>query len=374
MKFCISQKEFNQSLGFVSRAVAVRSTDNIHKGILLSVKSGILTLTASDTHFTIEKKLPVTDSEDGSVVLMAGLLTDIIRKLPDGEIFVSLKEEYEDSMIVTIKNDFSRFKMVGMPSDAFPIPEDVTGSTRKIIINKHHFRDMIRKTSFAASLDESRGVIVGVLIELLNGNITLAALDGFRMAVAREESENKEDQEVIIPAKILNDIGNLIGDTEEGGENLELHIDEREAVIRTEDSRIIIQLIQGQFIRYRDILPNDFRTTVTVDRKMLTDSIERASLFAKDGKHRLIKISITDDNIEISSRSEAGTVHENIPVKKNGDDIQIGLNARYILDGLKVIQEEEIVLKLNSNVMPCILEPLQNQNFTYLILPVRIQA
>lgn len=374
MKFCITQKEFNQSLGFVSRAVAVRSTDNIHKGILLTVKDHILTLTASDTHFTIEKKVPVTDSEDGSVVLMAGLLTDIIRKLPDGEILVSLTQENEDSMVATIKNDYSRFRMIGMSPDSFPLPDDTTGSTRKIIINRHHFRDMIRKTSFAASLDESRGVIVGVLIELLNGNISLAALDGFRMAVAREESRNEEDQEVIIPAKILNDIGNLIGDTDDGEEDIELTIDEREAVIRTEDSRIIIQLIQGQFIRYRDILPNDFRTTVTIDRKMLTDSIERASLFAKDGKHRLIKISITDDNVEISSRSEAGTVNENIPAKKSGDDIQIGLNARYVLDGLKVIQEEEVVLKLNSNVMPCILEPLQNHNYTYLILPVRIQA
>ena len=370
MKFKTSQSELNKALNFVSKAVTTRSTMPILKGILLKVTDdGKLTLTASDMEFSIEKTILVSDAEEGTIVLPARLFADIIRKLPNETVNISSGDFYN----VIIRTTSSEFRIVGMAADEFPeigtISED-----KKISINKEIFREMIRKTSFAASVDESRGVIVGVLIEIHDGNINMAALDGFRMSVASEKTDITDDTDIIIAARILNEISKIISESDNENENIELVLDKQKAVIVTEDSRIILRIIDGVFLKYRDLLPKSFTTEVNTDRNMLTDSIERASLFAKEGRNNLIKISVKGDNLQITSKSEAGDVNENIPVKKNGSDIEIGFNSKYLLDGLKAIRSDDIVLKFNTNVTPCILEPVGDENFTYLLLPVRIMA
>ena len=340
MKFKTSQSELNKALNFVSKAVTTRSTMPILKGILLKVTDdGKLTLTASDMEFSIEKTILVSDAEEGMIVLPARLFADIIRKLPNETVNISSGDFYN-----------------------------------VISINKEIFREMIRKTSFAASVDESRGVIVGVLIEIHDGNINMAALDGFRMSVASEKTDITDDTDIIIAARILNEISKIISESDNENENIELVLDKQKAVIVTDDSRIILRIIDGVFLKYRDLLPKSFTTEVNAEKNMLTDSIERASLFAKEGRNNLIKISVKGDNLQITSKSEAGDVNENIPVKKNGSDIEIGFNSKYLLDGLKAIRSDDIVLKFNTNVTPCILEPVGDENFTYLLLPVRIMA
>lgn len=370
MKFKIAQPELNKALNFVSKAVTSRSTMPVLKGILMKVTSeGKLIMTASDMDLSIEKTMQVTDFEEGAVVLPAKLFTDVIRKLPDENITVTLGD-YNN---VSIKTSLSEFKIIGMMPDEFPEIGTVN-ETRKIKINRDTFREMIRKTSFAASIDESKGVIVGVLMEMREGTINMAALDGFRMAVSTEVSANDQNTDIIISARILNEISKIISENDDDVEDIELIMDDKKAVIFTSDSRIILRMMDGNFLKYRDLLPKAFKTTVNIDKNLLINSIERASLFAKEGRNNLIKLSITENNLQITSKSEAGTVDENIPVKKNGDDIEIGFNSKYLLDGIKVIKEDNIVMNFNTNVTPCIIEPLGENNFTYLLLPVRIMA
>lgn len=370
MKFKIPQPELNKALNFVSKAVTSRSTMPVLKGILMRVTSeGKLIMTASDMDLSIEKTVNVTEAEEGSVVLPAKLFTDVIRKLPDENITVTLGD-YNN---VSIKTALSEFKIIGMMADEFPEIGTVN-ETRKIKINRDLFREMIRKTSFAASVDESKGVIVGVLMEMRQGSINMAALDGFRMAVTSEASDNDQETDIIISARILNEIGKIISESDQDDEDIELIMDDKKAVIFTTDSRIILRMMDGKFLKYRDLLPKEFKTTVNVDKNLLINSIERASLFAKEGRNNLIKLSVRDGNIQITSKSEAGTVDENIPAKKNGDDIEIGFNSKYLLDGIKVIKEDNLVLNFNTNVTPCIIEPLDGNDFTYLLLPVRIMA
>lgn len=368
MKFKTSQPELNRALTFVSRAVTTRSTMPILKGILLKADSdGTLTMTASDMDLSIEKKISVSVSEPGDIVLPAKLFTDIIRKLPSEDVEVALEEHSS----VSIRTSLSEFRIVGMPADEFPDIGTVS-ENRRIAVNRDVFREMIRKTSFAASIDESKGVIVGVLIEMRDGCITMAALDGFRMAVASEKTDNDQTTDIIISARILNEINKILSEGGEEDEKVELILDEKKAVIFTEDSRIILRMIEGKFLKYRDLLPSDFRTTVHIDKNLLTDSIERASLLAKEGRNNLIRLSFTDDHLHITSKSEAGNVDEDIPVRKEGEDLEIGFNSKYLLDGLKAIREDDIIMQLNTNVSPCIIRPLQEENYTYLILPVRI--
>ncbi len=368
MKFKTSQQELNRALTFVSRAVTARSTMPILKGILLAAdESGALTMTASDMDLSIEKKIGVSVSEPGAVVLPAKLFTDIVRKLPSEDVEITLGEHNN----VLIRTSLSEFQIIGMPADEFPDIGTVS-ENRKITVDREVFREMIRETSFAASVDESKGVIVGVLIEMRDGFITMAALDGFRMAVASEKTENDQNTDIIISARILNEINKILSEGGEEDEKVELILDEKKAVIFTEDSRIILRMIEGKFLKYRDLIPSEFKTTVHADKTLLTDSIERASLLAKEGRNNLIRLSFTEDRLHITSKSEAGNVDEEIPIRKEGDDLEIGFNSKYLLDGLKAIREDDIVIYLNTNVSPCIIRPLQEENYTYLILPVRI--
>ena len=371
MKFTTTQQELNKALAFVSKAVTVRSTMPVLKGILLSADdNGMLTMTASDMDLSIEKKMPVNVSEPGSTVLPARLFGDIIRKLPQENIEISL----EDYRNVSIRTSLSEFKIVGMPADEFPDIGTVE-ENRKISLNREIFKDMIRKTSFAASIDESKGVIVGVLIEMKDGKVNMAALDGFRMAVATEETSSAPSDDIIISARILNEINKILSDSDDDeNENVELILDDKKAVILTEDSRIILRMIEGKFLKYRDLIPAEFKTVVHADRNLLISSIERASLLAKEGRNNLIRLSFADDSLHIMSKSEAGNVNENIPVKIDGENIEIGFNSKYLIDGLKVMKEDDIIICLNTNISPCIIRPAESENFTYLILPVRIMS
>lgn len=370
MKFKISQSELNKALNFVSKAVTSRSTMPILKGILLNVTDdGKLTMTASDMELSIEKTIDATDTEEGSIVLPARLFTDIVRKLPNETINISSG----NLSTVIINTASSEFKIVGMPADEFP-PIGTVGENQKITVNKEIFREMIRKTSFAASIDKSKGVITGVLIEMRDGSINMAALDGFRMSVSSESTDNDQETDLIISARILNEIGKIIAESDDDSENIELILDNKKAVIVSEGSRIILRIMEGTFLKYRDLLPKHFKTTVHADRAMLADSIERASLFAKEGRNNLIKISLTDDDLQITSKSDAGNVNEHIPVKMDGNDLEIGFNSKYLLDGLKAIKSDDIIMKFNTNITPCVIEPVGDENFVYLILPVRIMA
>ena len=370
MKFKTSQSELNKALNFVSKAVTTRSTMPILKGILLNVTSeGKLVLTASDMELSIEKTIPVTDFEEGSIVLPARLFSDIIRKLPNETVSIEQKEFSN----VAISTFSSEFNIVGMSPEEFPELGTVN-ETDKISINREFFKEMIRKTSFAASIDESKGVIVGVLIEVREGSLNMAALDGFRMAVASEKTSNDKEKDIIIAARILNEINKIISETDQDQEFIDLILDNKKAVITTEDSRIILRIIEGTFLQYNSLIPAEFKTTVNISRSMLIESVERASLFAKEGRNNLIKISVGENEVKINSKSEAGNVNESIPAKRDGNDIEIGFNSKYLIEGLKVIRDENIVMKFNESINPCIIEPAGEEEFVYMILPVRLMA
>ena len=210
MKFSCSQQVLTKAFNIVSKAVTSRTTIPILKGILLRVsEDGILTMSASDLDLTIEKKLEVEGAEAGEVVVQAKLFGDIIRKLPNSMIHVS---EQNTNLLIQCAN--SEFNIVGFAADEFPNIKDNEEITDKIVFERDLLNDMIKKTSFAASIDETRGVITGVLVEMKEEELHMVALDGFRMAVAREKIRNAKDKDIIIPAKILNEISKILSESE----------------------------------------------------------------------------------------------------------------------------------------------------------------
>lgn len=368
MKFICNQQKLTKALNIVSKAVTSRTTIPILKGILLKVSDdGKLTLAASDLDITIEEKIDVETIQEGSVVVMSRLFSDIIRKLPNEEISI---EKLEDNIIIKCAN--SEFSIVGLPADEFPSINNQEQSENYISFNKNILKEMIKKTSFAASVDESKGVITGALIELANNEINMVAIDGYRMAITREKMNTSKEETVIISAKILNEINKIISETDEEDESLKLLINEKKAVFLFNSIKVVLKLIDGEFIKYKDILPKENKIKVKIRKSDFMNSIERASLLSKEGKNNLIKISIEEKSLIITSKSEEGNVKEEVSIEKDGENIEIGFNAKYLLDVLKVIDDEEIIMLFNTAITPCLIEPLENNKFEYLVLPVRI--
>jgi len=368
MKFTCNQQALSKALTIVSKAVTSRSTLPILKGILIKATlDGNLILSASDLDIAIEKKMSgINVEEEGSAVVSAKLFTDIIRKLSDEEVIFELKEGNN----VNIKNSMSEFSIVGLSPDEFPEIGEIEEED-KIVFSKDLLKDMIRKTSFSASIDEAKGIIVGELIEFEENYTNMTAIDGFRMAVVREEVKNEKKQNIIIPAKILNDINKILSDIE-NEEEITIVLSKKKAIFLCENVKIVLRLLEGEFIKYKDILPKENKCRVIINKALFYESMERASILSREGKNNLIKFIINENLLTITSRSEEGNVKEEISVNKEGNDIEIGFNSKFVLDVLKVIDDEEIALEMVSSIKPCVIKPVSGKNFEYLILPVRI--
>lgn len=367
MKFTCSQQLLSKALNTVSKAVTTRTTIPILKGILIEAsKDNTIRLMASDLDLSIEKRLEAPVYEEGEVVVSARLFSDIIRKLPNETIEVEVDEKNS----VTIRCLSSEFVIVGMQAEEFPNIGETKGEDQ-IVINADLLKDMIRKTSFSASIDESKGIIVGVLIEMEEEALHMVALDGFRMAVAKEAIKNEKKKKIIVSARILNEINKIISESDHEKE-ISLFLEEKKAVILVGDTKIVLRLLEGDFIKYRDIIPKEHKSRVILKREEFLESIERASLLAKEGKNNLIRLSIVRDKIIITSRSEEGNVKEELFIDKNGEDLEIGFNSKYLLDVLKAVSEEEIAMEFNNSVTPCLIKPVEGEQYLYLVLPVRI--
>ena len=367
MKFVCSQSVLAKAVGTVSRAVSVKTTMPVLKGILLSVKDDVLTLTSSNLDLSLETTLDVQASEEGAAVVNARLFGDIIRKLPNAMV----KAELDKAGNLNISCLGSEFSLVSLPAEDFP-SIGIVEADESLSIGREMLAGLIEKTSFAASIDEKKGVLVGCLLKLTKDHIEMAALDGFRLAVAREAVISDKEKSVIIPARSLSEISKVL--SESVCDDVLLVTDSRKAEIRCDSTRIIARLLEGEFIKYADIIPKSYKTKLTVNRSELMSSIERASLLAKEGKNNLIKLSVGSGSVLINSRSEEGNVNEAVDAEIEGDDIVIGFNSKYINDALKVCGDEEVSIEMTSPVSASLIKPVEGDRYTYLVLPVRINA
>lgn len=368
MKFTCSQQTLAKALNTVSKAVSTRTTLPILKGILLEAKAdGTLILTASDLEISIQKKVEAEVQQEGSVVVISKLFGDIIRKLPNEDISI---EETEDNNIL-IKTNSSEFTVMSLPVDEFPKIGEKEENTEALVFNRDIFKDMVRKTSFAASIDESKGILVGILTEINEESINMVSLDGFRLALAKEKMKSVNKRKFIISAKIMNEISKIVSD-DDSDSDINILLGEKKSVFNIGNTEVVLRLMEGEFIKYRDIIPTDGTIKVIIGKEILLESIERASLLAKEGKNNLIKMTLKNDLLTVTSRSEEGNVKEQIVMEKTGEDLEIGFNSKFVIDVLKVIDDEEISMIFKTGTSPCVVRPVEGDAYEYLILPVRI--
>jgi len=368
MKFTCSQQKLSKALNIVSKAVSTRTTLPVLKGILLEAKEdGTLILTASDLEISIQKKIDADVEVPGSAVVISKLFGDIIRKLPNEEIIIEKKEENS----IVIKTNSSEFTVISLPVDEFPKIGEKDPAAETLSFDRKIFIDMVKKTGFAASIDEAKGILVGILTEINKESVNMVALDGFRLALAKENMTSSDENKFIISAKIMNEISKIVID-DDNEADINITLGQKKAAFNIGSTEVVLRLMEGEFIRYRDIIPKDSTINVIVGRDILLESIERASLLAKEGKNNLIKMSMKNNLLTITSRSEEGNVKEEIIVEKTGDDLEIGFNSKFVIDVLKVIDDDEISMNFKTGTSPCVVKPVTGDRYEYLILPVRI--
>ena len=366
MKFTCTQLALAKAINTVSKAVSVRTTIPVLKGILMKVEDGRLTLSASDLEISIETSIDVQAEENGVTAVSAKLFGDIIRKLPNSIVTVST-----ESGKLNINCLGSAFSIVCLQADEFPVIGGV-GSKEFIEIKKDDLSDLIKKSAFAASIDDKKGILMGCLMNLTPGKVEMVALDGFRMAVIRKEIASSADKRIIVPARILTEISKILAE-DDGSDTVSLAIEEKKLEVLTEDTRVIARLLEGEFIKYNEIIPVSYKTRIIVGREDMLSSIERASLLvSKDSKNNLVRINISSSGVDISSRSDEGNVNEHVGADVEGDDLVIGFNSKYLLDVLKAVSDDEVAFEMGTSVSSCLIKPVEGGEYTFLVLPVRI--
>ena len=230
---------------------------------------------------------------------------------------------------------------------------------------------MIKQTVFAISQDQTKPVLMGELLEIVDGDVSLVAIDGYRLAVRSCSVENlNANAKVIIPGKTLSDVNSLLSTEEQ----VQIGFDEKNAIFIINETKIITRLLDGEFIEYKKLLPREHNTRIKLNTRSLLDSIERASLLSQSERNNLIKLSIRDNSMAITSNTEKGNVYEEVELQLEGDYLDIAFNSRYLLEGLKNIESEEIFIEFTTNVNPCIIKPVDGIKYIYLLLPVRIAS
>lgn len=368
MIFICQKQQLLDSILIVQKAITGKPALSVLEGIYLEANpDNTLTLIGSDKDMSIKTiaDTEVETVEAGKIVIDSRMFGEIIKSMPNSNIKIQTTE----NQILRITCEKSVFDLAYMNADEFPKLPEIENDL-KVTISQNVLKNMIRGTLFAVAKEETRPIFQGILFELKNNALNLVALDGYRLAVKTEFLEEDKDIEAIIPGKNLSEVSKILADTDE---TVEITFTKNHILFNLENTQIISTLLEGKFINYNSLIPDEHRLVITADRVKLLNAIERASLMGKEGNTNLVKFDVINSNLIISSNSQIGKVREELTIDlEEGSEIQIAFNSKYMVDVLKNLDREEVVLKMSSSISPCVLEEKNNNTSQYLVLPVRL--
>ncbi len=366
MKIYCATREFEKALNITSQALAVRTTSQILEGVLIEVDDGKMTLTGTDTNMTIETAIAVMGKERAAFVIPARFVLSVISKESEEEIMLEY-DEIKGKM--KIKTATSTADVACLSADDFPkIKPSLDGEY--ISIEKEKIKRMIDKTAFSANAGETNAILSGILVKLKEGNFRMVALDSFRMAIYNEHVESAGEFEAIIPATMLKTVARII---DKGDGEAKIYKGDNKIIIEIEDTKMILNTMNGNFLDYERIIDKEFKIKIRAERQKLLNGIDKATPFVSIKNNNLVKLSVEEDIIDLSCVSDQGSMEEKIEIIKDGEDITIGFNAKYMMEALKVIEDEEILIFMNGRGKAGIIKPLKGDKYLYMILPVMLK-
>ena len=376
MKLSCLQENLNRGLNIVGRAVATRTTLPITNNVLLATDDGRLKLVATNLEMAISCWIGAKIEEEGAITVPARLLTEFVSSLPSDTIDVQLSPQTK-----TLGLKCARFeaRISGVDAKEFPpIPSVDDGIATKVEVEA--LRQGINQVIFAAATEESRPVLTGICTQFEGDTLTLAAADGFRLAVYKLPIADPVSQktEVIIPARTLAELNRLVADQEEAVD-ITLNPNKSQVLFRLKNMELVSQLVQGTFPNYSQLIPQSYNTRVIVSVAEFLRATKTASIFARDGSG-IVRLMITPGSeknpgkISISARSEEiGDDVGEIDATVEGDDAKIAFNGKYLTDVLSVLHEAQVALETTNPSSPGLIRPVGVDNYTHVVMPMFVQ-
>ncbi|GIO93581.1 DNA polymerase III subunit beta [Paenibacillus lactis] len=377
MKISILKNVLNESIQHVSKAISSRTTIPILSGIKLDVTYSGVTLTASDTDISIQSFIPSEDEKQtivqverpGSVVLPAKFFVEIIKKLPSQEIHMEVKDQFQ----TFISAGATEIQMVGLDPDEFPVLPNIEGS-QTISLPGDLLKNMIKQTVFSISTHETTPILTGVLWSLNNNELKFTATDRHRLATRSANIEGVDDisfNNVVIAGKTLNELSKIIPDQ---NTLVDIVVADNQVLFKIDRVLFYSRILDGIYPDTSRIIPTTHKTELVLDTKKLSESIDRAYLLSREEKTNIVLLQTMENGgIEISSSSsELGKVREELDlIEFKGDPLRISFNSKYMLDVLKVVESEQLMIAFMGVMSPIILKPLDDSKSQYIILPYR---
>lgn len=367
MKITCQKSDLLSSVNIALRAVPAKSTMPILECIAIDVTDSFIKFTTNDMELGIETIVKGTVQETGSIAINAKILSDIIRKLPDSEICIETDAKY----MVTITCGKSKFSIPAKVSDEFPsLP--VIEKREAMILSQYTLKDLIRQTVFSISDSENNKIMTGELFEIENNSLRVVSLDGHRISVRRVALKDSfKNTKVIVPGKTLIEISKILSG--EISDEVRIYFTDRHIIFEFDDTMVLSRLIEGEYYKINQMLSGDYDTKITINKKEFLDSIDRATLLVKESEKKPLIINIEEGKMELEMTSNIGSMDESIDIIKEGSDILIGFNPKFLMDALRVIDDEEVTVYMTNPKAPCFIKD-KEESYIYLILPVNFNA
>ena len=370
MKIVCYKDKILKAINSVVKGVASKTTMPILEGILIQTNDNEIKLTTYDLEIGIEYIMECEVKEQGNTVVNAIMFSEIIRKLPDTEIHISLNEK----KLLEIECEGSLYKLATMNPEEFPeLPKiEIENS---IEVEQNVLKNMIRKTIFAVSTEESRPIFTGCLFEIENNKLSLVAVDGFRLALRSIFLNNQtNDFSAVIPGKTLNEVNKIISDS---FEKIKIGISKNQALFEMDNCKIVTRILEGEFLNYKKVIPENWETRIKVNKNNIQDSFERISLISSSSlekeKKYPVKVNVDIGKVKISCTNQTGEAKEELFISTEGKNLEAGFNPKYFLDSLKAIDDEEVFIEFGTNISPCLIKSIENKDYIYMILPIRLK-
>lgn len=365
MKIICTKSKLLQGVNIVSKAVPSKTTMAILECILIDASTNEIKLTANDMELGIETKVEGEILTKGTVAIDAKIFSEIVRKLPDNEVTI----ETDDDFRITITCEKAIFTISGKSGEDFSYLPYIE-KDKFIYISQFNLKEVVRQTIFSIADNDSNKIMAGELFEITGNELKVVSLDGHRISIRKIELKDSFDNiKVIVPGKTLSEISKILT----GGIDDEVRIffTSNHIVFEFDDTIVVSRLIEGEYFKINQMLSSDYETKVVINKREFLDCIDRATLLIKEGDKKPIIINVTDGDIELKINSTVGSMNENITITKEGKDIMIGFNPRFLIDALKVIDDEDITIYLVNPKAPCFIKD-EEENYIYLILPVNL--
>lgn len=367
MKFACETSILAKSIQIVKKAISSSPNAPIFSGIHLILQGNTLELVAMDLNFYMSDTINVNGEKNGDVLVPSKSFSELLTKL-DNEV-ISLEKNDNDTEIVITSNT-GKYSIPLMEKDDFPPFPNFDGD-KVLIFSEEKIGELISKTIYACSTDETRPLFTGILLEKKNDDVTFVGTNTHRLAIKTVTLDNNDSEfSMIIPSRLLREINANIG--KEIPEDVEISLKNKQIQVKIGEIKIISSLIEGSFPDYKRVVPPKFATTTVFNAKAMEKAVKRVALFSKDD-YSIVRLNIEADKIILTSGiSDLGQGKETVECTTKGDALNIAFNSKYVMDILKYAGSEEVVMEMNNSLSPVCIKPVSEENYIYIVTPVRV--